>query len=58
MSDPQWRKQPSPKISTDEGIKIPSNHVSWTALLPICDNLDPDSSVSEMSDSHWGKHSH
>jgi hypothetical protein len=45
-------KQLSFKTSTDKGIMISTNAVSRNASFSIRDNLDPDSNISEVSDSH------
>jgi hypothetical protein len=39
-------------ISTDEGISILINPVSVNACVSIRDNLDPDSKITEVSDTH------
>jgi hypothetical protein len=41
--------------STDPGIIISINPVSWNAQFAIRDNLDPDSNVSEVSDTYRRK---
>jgi hypothetical protein len=55
VSFPQRRKQHSSKFSTDEGITILINPAEWNACFPIRDNLDPDSNVREVSDTHPAK---
>jgi hypothetical protein len=49
-NDPDRRKQPSSKNSTDAEIAISSNSVSCTTEVSIRDDFDPDSDVSELND--------
>jgi hypothetical protein len=48
-SDLHALKHRSHNISTDEGITISTNPVSWNAQCPICDNLDSDLNITEES---------
>jgi hypothetical protein len=57
VSDPHWRKQHSPKISTDEGITISINSVPANARFSIRDNLDSDSNLTSESELHFEKQS-
>jgi hypothetical protein len=44
------------KTSTEPGIRISINRVSWNALFAIDDNLDPDSNVTQESNTDKAKH--
>jgi hypothetical protein len=48
-------KHSSPNISTDAGTNSSVNPVSWNAQFPIRDNIDPDSCVTELSDTQPAK---